>query len=82
VRRAKVLRSKEHRAIAAVVVACRRDAGLKQAELARLLGWEQSILARVESGERVVAGAELFWIARALKLEMAKLIKRIEAFSE
>jgi transcriptional regulator with XRE-family HTH domain len=76
----KVLRSKEHRAIAAVITACRRDAGLKQAQLAEAIGWTQSTLARIESGERIVAAAELFYIAKALKLDPVKLFSRIAAW--
>jgi transcriptional regulator with XRE-family HTH domain len=50
----------------------RDRAGLKQAELARLLNWSQAVLSRVESGERVATPEELQLIAETIGSEDAQ----------
>lgn len=44
----------------------RERAGVKQAELARRLGWSQAILSRVESGERACSADEIVQLLSAI----------------
>lgn len=71
----------KNRAIVTVLQASRREAGLTQRELAaRLpnwLGWDQTTLAKAETGRRRVDGVELMEIAKALKLEPMVFFGRI-----
>jgi len=66
---AKTLRTRGHRALLAVLVASRRDAGLTQADLAKRLGVVPSWVAKVEIGERRLDVIEFTTIARALKIK-------------
>lgn len=72
----KTLRSREHRALCAVLVATRREAGLTQAQLAERLGKPASFIAKIEIGERRVDVVEFAAIARALKLDPRKIFDR------
>jgi transcriptional regulator with XRE-family HTH domain len=76
------LRTREHRAVMAVIAATRREKGLRQADLARLLGWQQSKLARIESGERQLLVPELLLMARALGMTSTALITRIQQWAD
>lgn len=72
----KTLRSREHRALCAVLVATRREAGLTQAQLAERLGKPASFIAKIEIGERRVDVVEFAAIAKALKLDPRKIFDR------
>ena len=72
----KTLRSKGHRALLAVLVATRRDAGLTQAELAKRLDKPPSYIAKIEIGERRLDVVEFVALAKALKVEPAVLFDR------
>jgi transcriptional regulator with XRE-family HTH domain len=76
----KSLRSRAHRALLAVLVASRREAGLTQRQLAERLGVPASVIAKVELGERRLDVPEFLAIARALKLEPATLFERFLAW--
>ena len=71
----------KNRAIATVLQASRRDAGLTQRELVdRLpawLKWDQTTLAKVETSRRRLDLVEFLEIAKALKLDPAVLFARI-----
>jgi transcriptional regulator with XRE-family HTH domain len=73
---AKSLRSREHRALLAILRACRADAGLTQRELADRLGWPKSKYAAVETGERRLDVVEFKHVAKALKLDPVDLFRR------
>lgn len=72
----KTLRSQEHRALCAVLVACRREAGLTQAQLAERLHKPPSFIAKIEIGERRLDVVEFTAIAKALKLDPRKMYGR------
>ena len=71
----------KNRAIVSVLQASRREAGLTQRELVdrlpRWLGWDQTTLAKTETGRRRLDIVELVEIAKALKLEPTVLFARI-----
>ena len=50
----------------------RREAGLSQRQLARRLRREQTMVARVERGERRLDLVEFYWYCLALKVDSAK----------
>ncbi len=57
----------------------RREAGVTQMELSRILGKPQSFVSKYESGERRLDVVEFISICKALGVPPAKLIKRLEA---
>ena len=56
--------------LAELVYAARTRAGLTQAELARRMGTQQSVISAVENGGRVPSVSTLWRIARALDLRL------------
>src|SRR5437868_3570382 len=54
------------------IIQVRESAGLKQAELARLITWSPAILSRVESGERQLSPEELKVVVEAIGTEEAR----------
>lgn len=79
---AKTLRTRGHRALLAVLVASRREAGLTQAALAKRLGVVPSWVAKVEIGERRLDVVEFTVIARALKISPVTLYERFLAWEK
>lgn len=73
---AKTLRTKGHRALIAVLVASRREAGLTQAQVAERLGKPSSYIAKIEIGERRLDVVEFTAIAKALRLDPRVLFDR------
>jgi transcriptional regulator with XRE-family HTH domain len=73
---AKTLRSRGHRALMAVLVASRREAGLTQAQAAERLGKPSSYIAKIEIGERRLDVVEFVALAKALKVDPAVLFDR------
>jgi transcriptional regulator with XRE-family HTH domain len=49
---------------------------MTQMALARRLGWAQSVVSRMETGERVMGFAELVLIAEALRVDPLELAQR------
>lgn len=76
----KTLRSREHRALCAVLVATRREVRLTQAQLAERLGKPASFIAKIEIGERRLDVVEFTAIAKALKLDPRKMYERFLAW--
>jgi transcriptional regulator with XRE-family HTH domain len=77
---AKSLRSLQHRALCALLVAARRKADLTQTELAERINKPQSFVAKYEGGERRLDVIEFLAVARALGADpqhiLRDLIKR------
>lgn len=73
---AKSIRSRRHRALLAVLVASRREAGLTQQEAADRMKWSQSKLAQIETGQRQVYASELFELAAGYKVDAVELFRR------
>lgn len=71
----------KNRAVATILQASRREADLTQRELVerlpKWLGWDQTTLAKVETGRRRLDLVEFMEIAKALKLEPLVLFTRI-----
>lgn len=74
----KSINSKEHKIIADMLYQLRIASGLKQAELAVLLGEPQSFVSKFESGERRLDLVELRIILMHLKTNLADFISELE----
>lgn len=68
-----------HRRLIAMLVAARKEAGLKQAELADSLGEYQSFVARIESGQRRVDVVEFIRLSIALGLSPKDFLENLLA---
>lgn len=72
---------RHNRAVVTVLQASRRQADLTQRDLVERLpawlGWDQTTLAKVETGRRRLDLVEFMELAKALKLEPMKLFARI-----
>ena len=72
------LHTKPYQAFVAVMVLARQEADMSQHELARRIGKPQSFVSKYERRERRLDVAEFIKVARALGLDPAKLIRRID----
>jgi transcriptional regulator with XRE-family HTH domain len=63
--------------VGAVIRAARIKANFSQEKLARFTGMKQSVLSRIESGDRHCQLFELEDIARAMGLDPVELFRRI-----
>lgn len=77
-RHGKTTRSAGQTALCAALVEARARAGLSQAELALRLRGHQSLVARIESGERRIDVIELIVLARALEIDSADILQAAE----
>ena len=60
------------------LIAARRDAGLAQVDLGRLIGQRQTFVSKFESGERRLDAAEFVRIGRAIGIDAYALMRRAE----
>jgi transcriptional regulator with XRE-family HTH domain len=67
------------RAARQTLIEARRDAGVTQLFLSRRLGWAQSAISRIESGQRTVGLVEFILIAEALRVDPQTLVQRVLA---
>lgn len=73
----KTLRSRRHRALCAALVQARKAVGLSQQELASRLRTSQTVIARIEIGERRVDVVEFIDLARALRIDPHKVMDQL-----
>jgi transcriptional regulator with XRE-family HTH domain len=71
----KTLRSPEHRAFCALLIAARRKVGLNQTDLAERLGKPQSFVAKYEGGERRLDVIEFLAVTRAIGADPHRLLR-------
>ena len=79
---AKTIRSKGQVALCQALVDARKSAGLGQDDLADRLKCHQSLVARIESGERRIDVVELVVLARAIGFDPFKVLAIVEAATE
>jgi len=65
-------------ALAALLRRLRTKAGLRQIDLARILGEPQSFVSRYESGERRLDLVELRTVCKALRVPLRKFLDEFE----
>lgn len=59
------------------LIAARKAGGLRQQDLAERLGKPQSFISRIEGGQRRIDVLEFYAIAKAMKIDPAKLFAAI-----
>lgn len=74
----KTIRSVGQTELCRVLVESRKSRGVTQAELAARLGCQQSMIARLENGERRLDVIEFINFARALAVAPSELLARVE----
>ena len=74
----KSLRSDEHRALCALLIAARESAGLTQADLASFLAKPQSFVAKYEGGERRIDVVEFLAISRAIGTDPIRILRALQ----
>ena len=79
---AKTIRSKGQVALCQALVDARKNAGLGQDDLADRLKCHQSLVARIESGERRIDVVELVVLARAIGFDPFDVLAIVEAATE
>lgn len=79
---AKTIRSSGHEALRESLTAARKAAGLTQADLAKRLKCHQSLIARLESGQRRIDVIEMIVLARAIGLDAHDLLASAERSTE
>jgi ribosome-binding protein aMBF1 (putative translation factor) len=79
---AKTIRSKGQVALCQALVDARKSAGLGQDDLADRLKCHQSLVARIESGERRIDVVELVVLARAIGFDPFEILAIVEAATE
>lgn len=75
-----IVRTKAHRALINVLVACRNEAGLTQAELGKRCRRDQAWISSIETGQRGVQVAELPLLAKGMGIDPLRLFKMYLAF--
>lgn len=78
----KSLKSGDYGRLIALLVAARREAGIRQQGLAKKLGRPQSFVAKYEGGERRLDVVEFVTIARALGQDPVKVFREFVAGEE
>ena len=73
----KTLRSRRHRALCATLLSARKAAKLSQAEVAARLKTSQTVIARIESGERRVDVVEFIDLARVLRIDPRDVLSQL-----
>ena len=79
---ANTIRSKGQVALCQALVDARKSAGLGQDDLADRLKCHQSLVARLESGQRRVDVVELVVLARAIGFDPFEVLAIVEAATE
>jgi transcriptional regulator with XRE-family HTH domain len=73
----KTLRSRRHRALCAALKSARKAAHLSQEELASRLKTSQTVIARIEIGERRIDVIEFIDLAKVLRLDPRTLLTEL-----
>jgi transcriptional regulator with XRE-family HTH domain len=74
----KTIRSKRHKKLIELVVAERKQAGIRQVQLAKKLKRSQTWIARLESGERRLDVVELLDLAEAIGFDPLIIVANMQ----
>lgn len=74
----KTINSAAHRAMIEALIRVRKNAGLSQEQLAAYLKCQQSLIARIESGQRRVDLIEMLAWTRATEADPHAILSEIE----
>lgn len=73
----KVIATRQHKALAAFIRAQRKSAGLRQADVAKILGEKQQWMARIEGAHHSLKVVEFIALAEAIGFDASKAIKKL-----
>lgn len=79
---AKTIRSKGQMALCKALADARNRAGLNQKDVAARLRCHQSLVARIESGQRRIDVVELIVLARAIGFDPSEILGIVETATE
>lgn len=71
------VRTRRHQRLVELLIAARKRAGLRQAELARRVGKTQTFVARIEAGERRIDAIELLALCKIIGLDPLKVVRKL-----
>lgn len=75
---ARTIHSEGQNALIRALIEARKSANLTQTDLAERLRCHQSLVARIESGQRRIDVAELVILCRALDIEASSILSVVE----
>ena len=75
--RVKTIHNKRHKRLVEAIISKRKEAGIRQVQLAKKLKRSQTWIARLESGERRIDVIELVDLADAIGFDAAAMVKSI-----
>ena len=73
-----VFHSPAYKRFLELLIAARRDAGLNQTELGKLLGRRQTFVSKIETGERRIDLVEFLIIAEALDCNPHEILTEVQ----
>jgi len=76
------IRSSGQQALCKKLISERQAAGLTQSDLAKKLRCHQSLIARIESGERRIDVVELIVLCRAIGCRADEMLNKVAKFVE
>lgn len=78
----KTIRSTGHAALCEALINARKASGLTQAGMAERLKCHQSLIARIESGERRIDVVELVVLTRAIGVSPSVILEQVAGATE
>jgi transcriptional regulator with XRE-family HTH domain len=69
--------TKRHKRLVEILVAARKSAGVRQAELARRVGKTQTFVTRFEAGQRRIDVIELLALCEIIGIDALKVIRNL-----
>lgn len=74
----RVIRSPRHEALRAFLIAKRKQAGLRQVDVAKLLKRTQSYVTDIETGTKIIGAVELMQWAEAIGFDPVDAIRHLK----
>ena len=71
------IRTQRHRRLVEILIAARKQAGIRQAELARRVRKTQTFVARFEAGQRRIDAIELLALCEIFGIDPHKVIRKL-----
>jgi transcriptional regulator with XRE-family HTH domain len=69
--------TKRHQRLVEILIAARKEAGIRQAELARRVGKTQTFVARFEDGQRRIDAIELLALCEIIGVDPVKVVRNL-----
>lgn len=71
------IRTQRHQRLVELLIAARKQAGIRQAELARRAGKTQTFVARIEAGQRRIDVVELLGLCEIIGIDPIRVINKV-----